>query len=75
MPDRAEKVLHLIQDCHGGSINDSRFGLRNRGEGNIATQIHAMAQLARKRYFKGRSFPALNKDLHEQYKNGQMKLF
>ena len=75
MPDRAEKVLHLIQDCHGGSINDSRFGLRTRGEGKIAAQIHEMAKLAKQRYFKGRVFPALNHGLHEQYKNGQMKLF
>ena len=75
MPDRAEKVLKLIQDCHGGSINDSRFGLRTKGEGNIAGQIHDMAKLARQRYFKDRSFPPLNMDLHEQYKNGQMKLF
>nr|WP_299071181.1 PA0069 family radical SAM protein [uncultured Allomuricauda sp.] len=75
MPDRAEKVLHLIQDCHGGSINDSRFGLRNRGEGKVATQIHDMARLARLRYFKNKSFPKLNKELHDQYKTGQMKLF
>ncbi|MER3375965.1 MAG: PA0069 family radical SAM protein [Allomuricauda sp.] len=75
MPDRAEKVLHLIQDCHGGSINDSRFGLRNRGEGKIATQIHDMAKLARQLYFKDKTFPRLNVELHQQYKNGQMRLF
>jgi DNA repair photolyase len=75
MPNRAEKVLHLIQDCHGGSINDSRFGIRSRGEGKIAQQIHDMAHLARQKYFKDRQFPRLRTDLHEPYKNGQMKLF
>lgn len=75
MPDRAEKVLHQIQDCHGGTVNDSRFGTRSRGEGKIAEQIHEMAQIARKRYFKDKSFPPLNTTLHEQYKDGQMKLF
>ncbi len=75
MPDRAEKVLHQIQDCHGGTVNDSRFGLRNRGEGKIATQIHDMARLARQKYFKDKVFPKLNYELHEQYKTGQMKLF
>lgn len=75
MPDRAEKVLHQIQDCHGGTINDSRFGLRNRGEGKIASQIHDMARLARQKYFKDKNFPILNKELHEQYKDGQMRLF
>tara|TARA_B100000949_G_C14286077_1_gene454276 strand:+ start:395 stop:1465 length:1071 start_codon:yes stop_codon:yes gene_type:complete len=75
MPDRAEKVLHQIQDCHGGTVNDSRFGTRSKGEGKIAEQIHEMAQIARKRYFKDKSFPPLNTTLHEQYKDGQMKLF
>jgi len=75
MPDRAEKVLHQIQDCHGGTVNDSRFGTRTRGEGKIAEQIHEMAQIAKKRYFKDRGFPPLNTEMHEQYKDGQMKLF
>lgn len=75
MPDRAEKVLHLIQECHAGSINDSRFGIRSMGEGHVAKQIHDMAKLARKRYFKNKGFPSLRKDLYEQYKYGQMKLF
>jgi len=75
MPDRAEKVLHLIQDCHGGSLNDSRFGIRSRGEGKVAEQIHEMARLAKQRYFKEREFPKLRTDLHEQYKEGQVRLF
>ena len=75
MPDRAKKVLHSIQDCHGGSLNDSRFGLRNRGEGKIASQIYDMAKLARQKYFSDKEFPKLRTDLHEQFKDGQMKLF
>ncbi|HSI91569.1 MAG TPA: PA0069 family radical SAM protein, partial [Adhaeribacter sp.] len=35
-PDRAEKVLYQIADCHGGQLNDSRFGTRITGEGNFA---------------------------------------
>lgn len=75
MPDRAEKVLHLIQDCHGGSINDSRFGVRSKGEGKVAEQIHNMARLARQKYFANREFPGLRTDLHQPYKSGQLKLF
>ena len=75
MPDRAEKVLHQIQECHGGTLNDSRFGLRNRGEGKIAEQLHHLFQLARQTYFKDKKMPSLNISLHEQYKDGQMKLF
>ncbi|HZJ20957.1 MAG TPA: PA0069 family radical SAM protein [Pricia sp.] len=75
LPDRADKVLHQIEECHGGSLNDSRFGIRSRGEGKIATQIHDLVRLARHTYFKDKSFPPLNHDLHGQYKNGQMRLF
>ena len=39
-PDRFDKVWHMIQSCHGGNVNDSRFGQRMRGEGNIAKLIH-----------------------------------
>jgi len=38
-PDRADKVWHMIQSCHGGNVNDSRFGDRMRGDGNIAQMI------------------------------------
>jgi len=75
MPGKADKVLNQIAACHGGSLNDSRFGLRNRGEGPVAEQIHAMAALAKKSYFRGRTFPALNTSVFEQYKAGQLKLF
>ncbi|TFG79113.1 MAG: PA0069 family radical SAM protein [Flavobacteriales bacterium] len=75
LPDKAEKVLHQIESCHGGNLSDSRFGVRNKGEGHIAAQLHEMGRLAKQRYFKGREFPKLNKDLHAQYKTGQLRLF
>ncbi|MGB5819123.1 MAG: PA0069 family radical SAM protein [Saonia sp.] len=75
LPDRADKVLHQIEACHGGTLNDSRFGLRNRGEGKIAQQIHDLVRLARQTYFKDKVFPKLNKELHRQYKDGQTSLF
>ena len=39
-PDRADKIWHSIQDGHGGQVNDSRFGVRMRGEGNLAEIIN-----------------------------------
>ncbi len=75
MPDRADKVLHQIASCHGGNLNDSRYGTRMRGEGEIANQINAMVKLAKLKYFKGKSMPELNTTLHEQFKDGQLKLF
>lgn len=75
MPDKANKVLHQIESCHGGSLNDSRYGTRMRGEGKIAEQINMLVRLARKKYFKNKAMPKLNTSLHESYKVGQLKLF
>ena len=75
MPNKAEKVLHLIEDCHGGKLNDNRFGIRSKGEGKVAEQIHAMAKLAKQRYFKNKTFPKLRTDLYSKYKTEQLKLF
>ncbi|TXE08524.1 PA0069 family radical SAM protein [Gelidibacter salicanalis] len=75
MPDRADKVLHQIASCHGGNLSDSRYGTRMRGEGEIAKQINDMVTLAKLKYFKGKAMPTLNTALHEQYKDGQLKLF
>ncbi len=75
MPNKASKVLNQIASCHGGTLHDSRFGIRNRGEGSLAKQIHETARIAKQTYFKDRKFPKLNTTLHESAKGGQMKLF
>ena len=75
LPDKAEKVLNQIASCHGGTHNDSRFGLRMRGEGNIAAQIHAMGNLAKRKHFKEKGMPSLNKELYPIYKKKQWRLF
>ena len=66
---------HQIESCHGGTLNDSRYGTRMGGEGKIAEQINALVRLARQKYFKDRKMPKLNTQLHEAYKDGQLKLF
>lgn len=75
MPDRADKVLNQIAACHGGKLNDSRYGKRMKGEGEFALQIARQITLGTTKYMKGREIPKLNCDLHEQYKTGQLKLF
>jgi DNA repair photolyase len=75
MPDKAEKVLHQIASCHGGTLSDNRFGHRMRGEGKIAEQLHSLMRLAKLKYFKDKTYPRLNTTLHEQYKSGQYSLF
>lgn len=59
-PDRAEKVLHQIAECHGGSLSDSRFGTRLTGEGNLADSIRQLFRNSVRRFMSGRSMPAYN---------------
>jgi DNA repair photolyase len=75
MPDRATKVLNQIKEVHGGSLNDSRWGSRMKGDGEFAAQIRAQIELARRKFFAGRAFPELNTELHRQHKGGQLSLF
>jgi len=58
-PDKAQKILNQVQATHGGQINDSRFMKRMLGEGKIAELASNMMNAAKKRHFKGRSFPEL----------------
>jgi DNA repair photolyase len=49
-PDRADKVWHLIENSHDGKVNDSRWGVRMRGEGNIAELVSQQYHKYRKLY-------------------------
>jgi DNA repair photolyase len=49
-PDRADKVWHLIESAHGGTVNDSRYGRRMRGEGGIADVIADQFRKYSKKY-------------------------
>lgn len=48
--DRAERIIHRIMDVHGGSLNDSRYGVRMKGEGTYAEMISAHFKLAKRRF-------------------------
>ena len=75
MPDRADKIIHQIENIHGGSLNDSRFGVRMKGEGKFAEQVSQQFRIARNRYLKGRSIDPLNCGIHHNFKSDQLKLF
>jgi DNA repair photolyase len=72
-PDRFDKVWNQICSMHGGNVNDSQFGRRMRGEGNIADAIHQLFRTAKKKYFSGREMPPY--DLTKFRKGGTYKLF
>ena len=54
-PDRADKVWHLIENSHDGKVNDTRWGVRMRGEGPIS-------QLVAEQYKKYTKIYGLNAD-------------
>ncbi len=74
-PDRADKVIHQIEACHGGQLNDSRFGTRMKGEGNESDMITQMVRMARLRFFENRSLAPLNCEAFMKNKKGQLGLF
>jgi len=51
-PDRADKVWNQICDAHGGNVNDSRFGVRMRGEGKMAKSIKQLFDVSVRRFMK-----------------------
>jgi hypothetical protein len=38
-PNHADKLWHLIEQSHDGKVNDTRRGVRMRGEGSIADMM------------------------------------
>lgn len=50
-PDKKEKVLSQIKQCHGGNLSDYRLGKRFRGDGNIANIIDQLFKVCYRKYF------------------------
>jgi DNA repair photolyase len=72
-PDRFDKVWNQICSLHDGNVNDSQFGRRMRGQGNIADAIHQLFHSSKKKYFTGKSMPVY--DLTKFRKGGMLSLF
>jgi DNA repair photolyase len=72
-PDRFDKVWNQICTMHGGTVNDSQFGRRMSGEGNIAEAIHQLFAVSKKKYFAGKTMPPI--DLTKFRKGGNFSLF
>ncbi len=75
IPDRAERILNQIAECHGGNLNDSNWGRRIKGDGNIAEQIKNTMAIAKRKYLKDSSMPSLDSSHYLELKNPQLRLF
>jgi len=74
-PNRAEKVLNMIKSCHDGKLNDSEFGRRMSGDGEIAESIHQLFRVAHKRFYEGREMSPFNFSLFTPKTGRQTTLF
>jgi len=77
-PDRAAKVWNLICETHGGNVNDSRLGVRMRGEGKFAESINQIFKISKKRFITNTQEFNFNFDLFKRKKEEpvlQMSLF
>ena len=74
-PDRAEKVWHAICECHGGTVNDNRWGNRMVGDGKFAEMIRAQFRLFCKRYGLNRTEMTYNTSDFRRMRGGQLPLF
>ena len=75
-PDAADKIMQQIMECHGGKTNDSRFGKRMSGEGQIAMAINKLFKISVKKHIVNESNFEFN--LHSFNRNntpGQLELF
>ena len=44
-PERSDKIWNSIQSCHHGQVNNSNFGERMKGSGNVAEIIRSVFKL------------------------------
>lgn len=72
--DRATKVWNLISTLHGGKVNDSEWGRRMKGDGNIAESIRQMIELSKKKYLSDKE-PLPELDCTKFRKRGNYSLF
>lgn len=74
-PDKAERVLNHIKQAHGGKLNDSRFGVRMRGEGEFAATLARLFRQSRGRYFAKKEIPGYDLSAFRRPGPYQMSLF
>jgi DNA repair photolyase len=77
VPDRAKRVLHLLQSMHGGKDYVAEFGTRGRGRGAYADQVAQRFRLAMKRLGLNERRIPLRTDLFVPpvLEGAQMRLF
>lgn len=75
-PDRADKVMHMVQDIRGGRDNDPDFGTRMKGKGVWAQLIRTRVKRAAREHGLDGTFPPICSDLFKPpERDGQIEMF
>jgi DNA repair photolyase len=75
-PERKSRVLNRIIEMRGGRLNDPNFGSRMRGEGEVAEQIAALFEAARRKAgFPEATFTLSTQAFRRPPPAGQLGLF
>jgi len=74
-PDRSTKVLNRIRSIHEGKLNDSRFGSRMTGKGEIARVMRELFELHVSRYGLNDGWKDLATKHFRRDRDGQGELF
>jgi DNA repair photolyase len=77
LPNSRERIEHLVRATHGGKLNNSEFGQRMRGSGEIAEQIRRVFRVFAARYRLDGDLPEYNRSAFRppQSASGQMRMF
>lgn len=74
-PERAQKVMNAIKEMHGGTVNESRWGIRMKGEGHYAVQVADMFRIATAKFLPASEKRALDYSKFINTKKGQLSFF
>jgi DNA repair photolyase len=74
-PDKKDKVWNQICETHGGKANDSRPGVRLRGEGPLAESIRRLFKLSAEKFIKPKNFEFNCDDFNHKAGKAQLSLF
>ncbi len=75
LPERADRILRRLREIRGGSLSDSRFGNRMRGEGIWARALADLFRTACAKAGLNRTMPALSTDQFRRRSDSQLSLF
>jgi len=75
MPGRAGKILNSIKGMHSGKLNESEFGRRFKGEGELAMTINKLFKVSCRKFKLNGERINLTNGLFRRNSGNQLKLF